>query len=144
MRAIAIAALTALAACGQRAGAPTTETPSQESLLDVRSIVVARLPFIDACLARSPETRVVTIDLTSDVLLRLSGDDQTVDCVFPHDDVVPENAVITPQTASRTIENPILFVRAPGENPGGECYEAPEVRGDNGELLGWTLDPQGC
>jgi hypothetical protein len=37
-----------------------------------------------------------------------------------------------------------LFVRAPGENPGGECYDAPEVRNADGEVLGWMMDPLGC
>jgi hypothetical protein len=41
-------------------------------------------------------------------------------------------------------ENAAIFERGPGQNPGGECYEAPEVRDANGLLIGWMLDPQGC
>jgi len=41
-------------------------------------------------------------------------------------------------------EDEAIFVRGPGENPGGECYDAPEVRSASGELLGWMMDPMGC
>jgi len=140
MRTIAIAVLTALAACGQT-GAPA---PVADALPDTRESIMARLPLIDACLLISPETRVVTIDPASDVFVRLSGNDQRVDCVIPDDTTDPSNAAIVAVREDVAIANPILFVRAPGENPGGECYEAPEVRGDAGELLGWTLDPEGC
>jgi hypothetical protein len=37
-----------------------------------------------------------------------------------------------------------LFYRAPGENPGGECFEAPEVRGNDGSLIGWTMADEDC
>ncbi|MGD9981873.1 MAG: hypothetical protein AB7H66_14070 [Hyphomonadaceae bacterium] len=140
MRAIAIAVLTALAACGQT----IMPTPTADSSPDTRESIIARMPLIDACLMLSPETRVVTIDPASNVFVRLSGNDQNVDCVIPDDTTDPSNAAIVAAREDVAMSDPILFVRAPGENPGGECYEAPEVRGDAGELLGWTLDPEGC
>jgi hypothetical protein len=41
-------------------------------------------------------------------------------------------------------ERDVVFYRAPGENPGGACYEAPEVRDPSGALLGWLDDAGGC
>ncbi len=37
-----------------------------------------------------------------------------------------------------------IFIRGPGENPGGECYEAPEIKDASGAVVGWWLDPAGC
>lgn len=139
MRAIAIAILTTLAACGQ-ANTPTTE--SAEPLGDNASIV-SRLPLIDACLALSPTSRTITIDPASETSVRLSGEGGTFDCVVPNDARDPANAAILP-ALDEPPADAILFVRAPGENPGGECYEAPEVHDASGALIGWTLDPEGC
>jgi hypothetical protein len=41
-------------------------------------------------------------------------------------------------------EGKALFIRGEGENPGGDCYVAPEVRDASGALLGWMIDPEGC
>lgn len=136
MRAAAIAILATLAACGQGAAPAGPQHPNAQVIID-------RLPLIDACLALAPDRRVVTINPASDITLRLSGDAGDLDCAVPDDDPDPARATVLPALNDPPADA-ILFVRAPGENPGGECYEAPEVRSENGELLGWTLDPEGC
>jgi hypothetical protein len=118
--------------------APPVEEPQGE-----RAQILSRLPLIDACLSLSPAARTVTIDPDSTTSVRLSGETGSVDCAIPEDAADPSAASILP-ALNDPPANPILFVRAPGENPGGECYEAPEVLSDSGELLGWTLDPEGC
>ncbi len=128
-----------LAACGQSAAPPHgPAAPSGDS-----AEIISRLPLIDACLALSPETRTFTINRDSNFSVRLSGENGSFDCVVPDDAPDLANAAVLP-----ALDDPpagaILFVRAPGANPGGECYEAPEVRNDKGELLGWLLDPDGC
>jgi hypothetical protein len=41
-----------------------------------------------------------------------------------------------------------IFVRKTGlageVQPGGQCYEAEEVKSEAGEVLGWWMDPLGC
>lgn len=136
MRAIAIAVLTTLAACGQTSAPAEPPSPQAQAVID-------RLPLIDACLALAPDRHVVTINPSSTITLRLSGEAGDVDCVIPDDARDPANATVLP-ALDEPPADAILFVRAPGENPGGECYTAPEVHAANGELLGWTLDPEGC
>ena len=102
------------------------------------------MPEIDRCLETSPETRWVTYAGRNgdEVTVRLRGDSRFVECKITNDQMtsatLPENA---PKIAG---DGEALFVRAPGENPGGECYEAPEVKSASGELLGWMMDPMGC
>ena len=78
--------------------------------------------------------------------VRLSGAAGEFDCTVPDDDPRPEHAALAPRRNELHIEGEgaEIFVRAPGENPGGECYTAPEVRGSDGALLGWMADPEGC
>ena len=140
MRAVAIALLSALAACGQS----TAPSPPPTGLqYDNPQAIIERLPLIDACLALAPDRRIVTIDPASNLTLRLSGEAGDLDCAVPDDDPDPTRATILPALNDPPADA-IMFVRAPGENPGGECYEAPEVRNEAGDLLGWTLDPEGC
>jgi hypothetical protein len=139
MRTLAIAVLTALSACGQADIQTTTINAPQGS----SNHIISRLPLIDACLLLAPGMRTVTIDPQSERSVRLSGESGSADCVMPNDTADPSTASILPALGD-TAPDAILFVRAPGENPGGECYEAPEVRSASGELLGWMLDPQGC
>jgi hypothetical protein len=139
MRTLAAALLAMLAACGQStAPAPTGPQADPGDSAEI----IERLPLIDACLALSPDTRTITINPNSTLSVRLSGEHGSFDCVVPNDARDPANATILP-----ALEEPpadaILFVRGPGENPGGECYVAPEVRHD-GEVIGWLLDPEGC
>ena len=102
------------------------------------------MPQIDACIAASPETRWVSYAGRTgddDVTMRLQGNQRSVQCV-----VRGQRATVspTPENARIAGDAEALFVRGPGENPGGECYEAPEVRSASGEMLGWMMDPQGC
>ncbi|HRK63241.1 MAG TPA: hypothetical protein PLN53_02555 [Terricaulis sp.] len=103
---------------------------------------------IDRCLRLSPQTRWVRYfgrDEDSNFILRLSGEGGDVDCHSSWQDDVPGIYVYPRNENLRFIgEDVYVFVRAPGENPGGECYEAPEVRGEDGALLGWVADPEGC
>src|SRR5262245_46480797 len=109
MRAFAIAVLTMLAACGQSTTAPPPSGPQ-----DPRAqAIIDRLPLIDACLALSPERRVVTIDPASAISVRLSGDAGDVDCVVPNDAPNPASATILPALDDPPADA-ILFVRAPG------------------------------
>jgi len=140
MRAVAIALLSALAACGQST-APSP--PPSGPQYDNPQAIIERLPLIDACLALAPDRRIVTIDPASNLTLRLSGEAGDLDCAVPDDDPDPTRATILPALNDPPADA-IMFVRAPGENPGGECYEAPEVRNEAGDLLGWTLDREGC
>ncbi len=102
------------------------------------------MPAIDACVAASPETRWVTYAGERGegrVIVRMEGEAGPVDCT-----VANGAASVSPRRDDLNIasENEAIFVRGPGENPGGECYDAPEVRSASGELLGWMADPQGC
>ena len=78
-----------------------------------------------------------------DVIVRLQGDNRFVECT-----VSGGAATVAPRgDNARAIagDGEALFVRgASGPNPGGECYDAPVVRGANGEQLGWMMDPMGC
>lgn len=138
MRALVLAALLMVSACGQSAAPAPGAEPTGDA-----AQVLSRLPLIDACLALSPATRTVTIDPQSSTQLRLSGAEQTVDCVLPNEDADPALATILP-ALDEPPADALIFVRGPGENPGGECYEAPEVRDANGSVVGWILDPEGC
>ncbi|MEZ5957501.1 MAG: hypothetical protein R3C27_09860 [Hyphomonadaceae bacterium] len=141
MRAAVFALLTALAACGQSTAinSPPPNGPQYEN----PQAIIDRLPLIDACLALAPDRRVVTINPSSVLTLRLSGEAGDLDCAVPDDDPDPSRASVLPALDDPPADA-IQFVRTPGENPGGECYVAPEVRNEAGELLGWTLDPDGC
>ena len=108
--------------------------------------LMALLPQIDACIAQSPQTRVVRYAGSNGehVLVRLEGENGQVDCnadagAAPHAAIVVRQDEIFAPT-----EGDAIFMRGPGENPGGECYTAPEVRGADGALIGWMLDPYGC
>lgn len=110
--------------------------------------LIELLPAIDACISLSPNTRQITyaaLEENGRVLVRLHGASETPkDCRAPLTPGAP--AIVTPTDANLLIagDGDAIFVRAPGQNPGGECYEAPEVRAADGELLGWMDDPLGC
>lgn len=109
--------------------------------------LMQHMATIDACIARSPRTRYVTYagdDGHGQTVVRLRGFSGQQDCRVRNGEVEfypREAAVVVPTEYEAT------FVRAEfdgtGENPGGECYQAPEVRRD-GVLLGWMDDPQNC
>ena len=75
-------------------------------------------------------------------MVRMRGDNAAQDCVAQ----TPQSA--SSQQRSEALHAPgegtAIFVRGPGAQPGGECYDAPEVRSASGELLGWKADPLGC
>mgnify|MGYP002788753536 FL=1 len=109
--------------------------------------LIALMPQIDACIARSPETRWVNyagVQADGNMLVRLSAGD-AFDCTVTPG-MTPEVMSFGPRSETLTVatEGAAIFVRGPGENPGGECYEAPEVRSADGEVLGWMMDPMGC
>jgi len=110
--------------------------------------LIALMPQIDACIARSPESRWVSyagVQADESVLVRLASDGGGFDCSVSQG-AAPQVASFGPRSESLLVatDHAAIFVRGPGENPGGECYEAPEVRGASGELLGWMMDPLGC
>lgn len=141
MRFVLIIAALMLTAC-QPAPPPTAAEPNATSP-HWDAHLLALLPQIDACIVASPDARWISYAGAHDgaTLVRLSGETGAFDCRFDKG-----AAVVTPRDETLRVdsENAAIFVRGPGENPGGECYEAPEVRGANGELLGWMLDPEGC
>jgi hypothetical protein len=103
------------------------------------------LPAIDACIAKAPENRTVTYAAPdhAGLLVRIDGEEGELDCRVDADG---SNARISRSDPELIVagDGEAIFVRGPGENPGGECYEAPEVRDASGGLLGWMLDPAGC
>ncbi len=107
--------------------------------------LVALLPQIDACLAASPEKGPVILARVESegVRVRIATGETRFECLVSPGDgarVLRSGASEEPLAGER---NP-TFHRAPGENPGGECYKAEDVRGEGDELLGWLADPQGC
>lgn len=110
--------------------------------------LVRRMPQIDACLERSPQTRRITYvgDDGGGVLVRMSGESGAFDCHYQDGEA---RVAARNDTIRRASEGDAIFVRAlpgadPGPQPGGECFTAPEVRGEDGALLGWMDDPLGC
>lgn len=144
---IALAVL--VAACGQTAP-KTEEAPpavAEPAPLAWETRLSEMLPYIDACIAKSPETRWVSyagLLNDRDVAVRLGGAAGQFVCTVPMAD--PSAAAIVPDDENEAFpgEGSATFVRGPGENPGGECYEAEEVRNADGELIGWWADPHGC
>jgi hypothetical protein len=105
--------------------------------------LVELMPQIDACIAASPATRRVNFagPYQGAVLVRLAGGDAQVDCRVNNG-----AASVSPRDPALHVlgDGDAIFVRAPGEQPGGECFTAPEVKAADGTLLGWMDDPQGC
>ncbi|MFZ2030849.1 MAG: hypothetical protein WAU68_11110 [Vitreimonas sp.] len=167
MRWLFFSFILALSACGPaNAPAPATTTPLAPSAVTTTTTstvstsgeavpvwdaasarswdrnLLALMPQIDACIAQSPQTRMITYAGNSHgaVLVRMQGD-QAVDCRV-------NNGVAQISAHSDALNPPgdgdAEFVRGPGANPGGECYQAPEVRDASGNVLGWMIDPEGC
>jgi hypothetical protein len=105
--------------------------------------LLALLPQIDACIAKQPDAREVTYAGERDggVFVRLSSPQNNFDC-----SVRAGVAQLSRRDEALTIdgESAAIFIRGPGDNPGGECYQAPEVHDANGALVGWMVDPEGC
>jgi hypothetical protein len=133
------------AACGQDAAkveAPGAGDAAAAAAWDAHLLEL--MPQIDACIALAPEARRVTYAgaVEHGTVVRLWGANGGVDCAVGPSGV----AQAAPRDDNVRIdgENTAIFVRAPGVNPGGGCFQAPEVRSADGELLGWMDDPEGC
>ncbi|MBI1252499.1 MAG: hypothetical protein GC189_13635 [Alphaproteobacteria bacterium] len=108
--------------------------------------LAALLPAIDACLAAQPTPAAILYagrDAEGATLVRLGPPQGRIDCRVPAGGGTLINTPADETLALPSQADPI-FHRAPGENPGGECYVAPEVRAPSGQLLGWYADPAGC
>lgn len=109
--------------------------------------VLSALPVIDACLKGQAEGDAILYAAATapDAGLVLFGTE--------NDDGGFEACTVTAGQAN-TAAMPFgdappgtsaeVFVRGSGKNPGGECYDAPEVKDAAGKLVGWWLDPEGC
>lgn len=109
--------------------------------------LTALLPAIDSCLSLTTDEtplRVTYAGREADgrTLVRMRNADGAYDCRTGG----TEDAEIALTDPALRIggESAAIFLRAPGENPGGQCYQAPEVRGADGTLIGWWDDPEGC
>ena len=106
--------------------------------------LMALLPMIDACLSQTTEPMQITFARheANGVFVRLEQDSEFFDCHAPNG----AKPTITSADPNDRIagDNEIIFVRAPGDNPGGECYQAPEVRSPDGTLIGWWDERQEC
>lgn len=108
--------------------------------------VLAALPVIDACLKGVKEFPAV-------YYARVSAPDAGY-VIMPGEDTPMQACTVAAGKATKApqaedAEVPAgtqqeIFVRGPGENPGGACYEAPEVKDADGKVVGWWLDPEGC
>lgn len=106
--------------------------------------LMALMPQIDACLAQAPDMRTVVYageSAPGETIVRMQGAGSRAECRVRGESA---SLVMLGGEPPLPSEGAALFVRAPGENPGGECYAAPEVRDAAGRLLGWMADPQGC
>jgi hypothetical protein len=147
-----IAAMLALGACGQTATAPDeapAAAPGEATPAAWETRLTEMLPYIDACIAKSPATRWVSYaGLLNDreVAVRLGGAPGEFVCTVSMAEPTPANAAIVPDDEDIAFEGEgsAIFVRGPGENPGGECYQAEEVLNASGEVIGWWADPHGC
>ncbi|MCC6920660.1 MAG: hypothetical protein IT548_15795 [Alphaproteobacteria bacterium] len=104
------------------------------------------LPQIDSCLAAAKSKGPVTLATRTNagVIVRVMVDDGTFECAFPGDSTRPGKAAVATDAAPMVSERDPLFYRAPGENPGGECFDAPEIRSADGKLIGWTMADEDC
>lgn len=140
-----------LFACAVVACSPPSaeEAPAAPSVETWDSQLIALMPQIDACIAASSGATWVSYAgpaPSGGVLVRLTGDGGGFDCTVDEGATTAASAM---RDENLTVpgEREAIFVRAVGGdtvNPGGACYEAPEVRSADNELLGWMMDPLGC
>jgi hypothetical protein len=107
------------------------------------------IPAIDACLAKAKVKGPVTwAKRESDsAMVRVEG--RNTNTTMCQVDLTGGKAAIVKardvsQAAPELGERDPIFYRAPAENPGGECYEAPSVKDANGKHLGWIDGDEGC
>jgi hypothetical protein len=147
VRFLPVLALLLLAACGAPT-APAAETTTSDTAAAMgpwETHIADMLPAIDACIASAPENRTITYaaPFQGGVLVRLDGELGKLDCRVDADGAHARVSMSDPALMLEG-DGEAIFVHGPGENPGGECYEAPEVHGPDGALLGWMLDSEGC
>jgi uncharacterized membrane protein len=108
--------------------------------------IVALLPQVRSCLRLSPGEASVSYlrnDGEGAAFMRIVGETGAeLDCTIVAGGTNPQT--MPPQGARYPGEQDALFFPAPGQNPGGECYAAPEVRDGDGAVVGWLADPTGC
>jgi uncharacterized membrane protein len=108
-----------------------------------RDDVRAFIPAIDACMAkapvRMPVTHVAQDGKSQRVRLTASGPEERYDCVY-------ENGIAKLARATRELpgDRQVMFVRAPGEDPGGACAASTPVTNEKGEMLGWIVPNEPC
>lgn len=108
------------------------------------------LPAVDACLSLAPPGSVVTYasqEAADRVLVRLRHGETASDCRAPRAaNAGPAVTIARDAALGAPGEGDPLFVRARdgATQPGGECYEAPEVRGPDGAVLGWLAADEPC
>lgn len=146
-----LAAAALLSACGQSSTetAPAAPVAAAPAPIAWETRLTEMLPYIDACVARSPDTRWISYaGLLNDreVAVRIGGAPGEFVCTVPMAEPTAANAAIIPDDENVAFEGEgsAIFVRGPGDNPGGECYEAEEVVNASGEAIGWWADPHGC
>jgi uncharacterized membrane protein len=121
--------------------------------------VVAAMPVIDACYAagafanKPPEVSPPPVAFAA-----ASGPRDGYVLFFGQEEDVPyTECAVTGGTATlgafKSEAGPPgtareIFVRKTGVagevQPGGQCYDAGEVKSEAGEMLGWWMDPMGC
>lgn len=109
--------------------------------------ILAAMPVIDACLAIAKDDPAIVYAAATakdaGFVVMPGNEDKPMDACT----VTAGKAAIAPLTDESVLPpgvNAEIFIRGPGKNPGGECYDAPEVKDADGKLLGWWLDPLGC
>jgi len=108
--------------------------------------VLSALPMIDACLALDdikPPIGYAAATAPDAGFVMLSGSDERplLGCTVVAGKATTADFGDVPSPPGTNAE---IFIRGPGENPGGECYTAPEVKDADGKVVGWWLDPEGC
>jgi uncharacterized membrane protein len=108
--------------------------------------IVALLPAVRSCLRLSPGEASVSYlrnDGEGAAFMRIVGETGAeLDCTLVAGGSNPQTMPANPVRYAG--ERDALFFPAPGQNPGGECYAAPEVKDANGAVVGWLADPAGC
>lgn len=107
--------------------------------------ILTALPVIDACLKGAKEPPAVLYAAVREsigLVLTPGADDGPLTACTVIDGKASSAPFASEEIPAGTQQE--IFVRGPGRNPGGECYEAPEVKDADGKVVGWWLDPEGC
>ncbi len=109
--------------------------------------IVALLPAVRSCLRLSPGEASISYlrnDGDGAAFMRVVGETGTeLDCTMVAGGTNPQTMPANPSRFPG--ERDALFYPSPGQDPGGECYAAPEVRDGAGAVVGWLAEPvAGC